>query len=148
MPVSWWTEYTAEQVYNIWMEFAGDEDTEELPPEELATLPKKHPTAADVAAVHAMNLAAETARIKAEKEAEQKEREAILCQKNEGRAYIEEIAAAHPIQEGAPVVTIEWSEHPAFYSWEEGGLKLSVAAAEHAGGLHSRRSGGVGMRIF
>ena len=32
MPVSWWTEYSAEQIYDIWMECAGDEDTEELPP--------------------------------------------------------------------------------------------------------------------
>lgn len=39
MPVSWWTEYNAEQVYNIWMEFAGDEDTEELPPEPNAEDP-------------------------------------------------------------------------------------------------------------
>lgn len=30
MPVSWWAEYTAEQIYNIWMEFGGDEDTEEI----------------------------------------------------------------------------------------------------------------------
>lgn len=97
---------------------------------ELATLPAGQPTAADVEAVHALNLAAETARIEAEKEREQKEREAVLCAQNEGRHYIEEVAAAHPIQEGAPVVIIEWSEHPAFYSWGEGELKLSVAAAE------------------
>lgn len=30
MPVSWWPEYTAEQVYNIWMEMGGGEDTEEI----------------------------------------------------------------------------------------------------------------------
>ena len=28
------------------------------------------------------------------------------------------------------MVTINWSEHPAFYSWEDNELKLSVAAAE------------------
>lgn len=39
MPVSWWTEYNAEQIYNIWMEFAGDEDTEELPPEPAEETP-------------------------------------------------------------------------------------------------------------
>lgn len=98
--------------------------------QELETLPTIHPTTADVEAVHALNLAAETARIAAEKEKEQKEREAVLCAQINGRHYIEEIAAAHPIQEGAPVVTIDWSEHPAFYSWEDGELKLSVAAAE------------------
>lgn len=257
MPVDWWTEYTAEQVYNIWMEFAGDDDTEELPPEkdtepeptgtqsikffwngikingekklircsysldsrhdgrecvtiyardysghlpgdmfpvengtdlytdyfetdrvelfpghplyayaraaaikaelrnekyyradtcvtsraakmrklldykrELETLPAGHPTAADVEAVHAMNLAAETARVADEKEQEQKEREDVLAMRNAGRAYIEETAARYPVKAGDPVVTIQWSEHPAFYSWEEGDLKLSVAAAE------------------
>lgn len=97
---------------------------------EQKELPKSHPTAADVEAVHALNLAAETARLATEKEKEQKEREAILCAKINGRHYIEDVAAAHPIQEGAPVVTIEWSEHPAFYSWEDGELKLSVAAGE------------------
>lgn len=51
-------------------------------------------------------------------------------EQDEARAFIEQTASAHPIQEGAPVVTIEWSEHPAFYSWEDGELKLSVAAAE------------------
>jgi len=97
---------------------------------ELATLPTTQPTAADVAAVHALNLSIKTAHMEAEKEKRQKEQEAILSAQNEGRAYIESIAAAHPIQEGAPVVTIEWSEHPAFYSWEDGELKLSIAAAE------------------
>lgn len=257
MPVSWWTEYSAEQVYNIWMECAGDEDTEELSPEptgtqsikffwngikingdkklirchysldnrhdgrecvtiyarsysdslpgdlfsvenstdsmtdyfetdrtdvfpghplysyaraaavsakireikrflphdlekigtwadrseyythqaaykqeqlaklemEQRTLPKGHPTADDVESVHALNLAAE-------KEQQQKEQEAVLAMRNAGRVYIEEVAAAHPIQEGTPVVTIEWSEHPAFYSWGENELKLSISAAE------------------
>lgn len=97
---------------------------------ELAALPESQPTAAEVAAVHAQNLAAETARLEAEKEAQQKEREEVLAMRNAGRVYIDEIAAAHPIQDGAPVVTIQWSEHPAFYSWKDGELKLSVAAAE------------------
>lgn len=97
---------------------------------EQQELPKGQPTAADIEAVHALNLASETARITAEKEQEQKEREAVLAMRNAGRVYIEEVAAAHPIQVGAPVVIIQWSEHPAFYSWGEGELKLSVAAAE------------------
>lgn len=93
------------------------------------------PDNADVAeetykAVHDPNLAAETDRLAAEKEKEQKEREAVLAAQNDGHAYIESVAAAHPIQEGAPVVTIQWSEHPAFYSWDDGELKLSVSAAE------------------
>lgn len=47
-----------------------------------------------------------------------------------GREYIESIAASHPIQNGEPVVTIHWSECPAFSSWKENELKLSVAAAD------------------
>jgi len=39
MPISWWTEYSAEQVYNIWMECAGDEDTEKLPQEPVEEKP-------------------------------------------------------------------------------------------------------------
>lgn len=88
------------------------------------------PTEEDVAAVHAMNLAAENARKAAQQEAEQKEREKMIACKNAGRIFIEETARKFPIREGEPVVTINWSENPAFYSWEYNELKLSVAAAE------------------
>ncbi len=94
--------------------------------QELQRLPKGHPTAADVEAVHDMNTAAETAR-RAREHAEQLERrEKAIRERNENRAYIAEIAAAHPITEGAPVVTVEWSENAAF----KDGEKFSVAAAE------------------
>ncbi len=88
------------------------------------------PTAADLAAVEEMKLAAENAK-KAEEQAEYMARcEKMLWQKNEGRHFIEQTAEQHPITDGAPVVTIRWSEHPAFYSWEDDTLKISVAAAE------------------
>ena len=94
--------------------------------QELQRLPKGHPTAADVEAVHDMNTAAETAR-RAREHAEQLERrEKAIRTRNENRAFIAEIAAAHPITDGAPVVTVEWSENAAF----EDGEKFSVAAAE------------------
>jgi len=99
---------------------------------ELDTLPKGHPTAADLAAVEEMNLAAESAR-KAQEHAERlAAREKVLRQRNEGRAYIEQIAAEYPIQPGAPVVSVVFSENPAFYTWQDAGeaLRLSVAAAE------------------
>ena len=89
-----------------------------------------HPKASDLEAVYAMRLAAENARIAAEHEAQLKAREEALRQRNEGCAYIKKIAKEHPIKKGEPVVTINWSENPAFYSWEDGELKLSVAAAE------------------
>lgn len=89
-----------------------------------------HPTAEDLEKIRQMRLEAENARIAAQKEAEQKAREESLRKRNEGRRFIEKIAAEHPIREGEPVVTINWSENPAFYSWEDDELKLSVAAAE------------------
>lgn len=76
----------------------------------------------------------ETARQIAEQEAAEK-RQAEMQTKveqqiQEGRAYIEKISQQHPIRPGEPVVKIRWSEHPAFYSWEDDALDLSPAAAE------------------
>lgn len=93
---------------------------------ELATLPKGHPTAADVEAVHEMNTAAESARLAREHAEQLERREKAIRTRNENRAFIEQTAAAHPITEGAPVVTVEWSENAAFTDGE----KFSVAAAE------------------
>ena len=89
-----------------------------------------HPKASDLEAVYVMKLEAENARKAAEHEEALKRREAMLNKKNAGRHFILDVAKKHPIKEGEPVVTIEWSEHPAFYSWKDGELKLSVAAAE------------------
>lgn len=88
------------------------------------------PTAADLEAIDKRRQEAENARRAAEHEAELKEREAVLNMKNDGRRMIEAAAEANPIQEGAPVVTINWSEHPAFYQWADGELKLSISAAD------------------
>lgn len=89
------------------------------------------PTAADLEAIDRRRQEAENARRAAEHEAELKEHEAMLNMKNDGRRMIEAAAEANPIQEGAPIVTINWSEHPAFYQWEDGELKLSIPAADH-----------------
>ena len=94
--------------------------------QELQRLPKGHPTAADVEAVHNMNTAAETARRAREHAEHLERREKAIRERNENRAFIAEIAAAHPITEGAPVVTVDWSENAAFADGE----KFSVAAAE------------------
>lgn len=89
-----------------------------------------HPKASDLEAVFYMKAEAENARRAAEHDAQLKAREAMLARQNAGRHYINDIAKKYPIREGEPVVTIDWSEHPAFYSWKEGELKLSVQAAE------------------
>lgn len=88
------------------------------------------PTDEDLAKVHQMKQEAENARIAAEHEAQLKAREERIRKQNEGKAFIEKVASEHPIKEGEPVVTINWSENPAFYSWNDNKLKLSVAAAE------------------
>ncbi len=98
---------------------------------ELSALPAGQPTAADLAAVEALNTARESARIAREHAEQLAQREKVLNARSEGRRYIESVAQAYPIMTGAPIVTISWSEHPAFYSWsEEDPLQLSVAAAE------------------
>ena len=78
--------------------------------------------------------AEETARQIAEQEAAEKQRAEMQAkveqQTQEGRAYIEEISQQNPIRPGEPVVKICWSEHPAFYSWDDNTLDLSPAAAE------------------
>lgn len=84
----------------------------------------------DLKRIAELRLEAENARIAAQQEAKQKAREAMLARKNAGRHYINDVAKKYPIRDGEPVVTINWSEHPAFYSWDDGELKLSVAAAE------------------
>lgn len=103
---------------------------------ELAALPAEQPAAADLEAVAAQNLEAENARRRAEQEAEQAEREAVLRRRSAGRHFISETEQAHPITPGAPFVEIPFSENPAFYAYNEQAsktgepLRLSVAAAE------------------
>lgn len=74
------------------------------------------PTAEDLEKIAQNRMEAENARKAAELEAQKKAREEMLRKRNEGRAYIESVSAELPIREGEPVVTINWSEHPAFYS--------------------------------
>lgn len=98
---------------------------------ELAELPQKQPTASDLAAVEAMNTAAESARIAAEQAEQQARRERELNRRVDGRRLIAEVTAEHPLEDGAPYVEIPFSEHPAFYDYDaEHPLTLSVTAAE------------------
>ena len=88
------------------------------------------PTAADYAAIKELRKAKEDAEHAAKEADLAAERERVIREKNDGRQYIERIMEQHPIIEGEPTVTICWSEHPAFYSWDDNTLKMSVAAAE------------------
>lgn len=89
-----------------------------------------HPTQKDYDKIAELRLAEVNAKKEAERQKELEERERVLRERAEGRRYIEQVASENPIKDGEPVVTICWSEHPAFYSWEDDELKLSVAAAE------------------
>lgn len=104
--------------------------TDELKAEFARMKDPGQPTAADYAAIDEMRKAAQEAKIAAQKAEELAERERVLRIKNNGKAYIESVMEQHPIVDGDPVVTICWSEHPAFYAWDDDELKMSVAAAE------------------
>ena len=89
------------------------------------------PTDADLAKIEQQRQEAENARREREHEEELARREEMLRKRNEGRRFIEQTMNEYPVKgERDPVVRICWSEHPAFYSWEDDALVMSVAAAE------------------
>jgi len=89
------------------------------------------PTAADLDEINRQRQEQENAEREAHHAEELAERERVLNARNDVRRFIEATANAYPVKEGFPVVTIEWSEHPAFYDWnDKDTLKLSVAAAD------------------
>lgn len=75
------------------------------------------PTAADLDAIDKERQEEENRRRETERLAQIAEREKMLNYRAEGRRYVEAIAEQYPIEEGAPVVEIGFSECPAFYSW-------------------------------
>ena len=77
------------------------------------------PTAEDLEKIARQRMEELNAQKAAEHAAELERREKVLNERAEGRRYIEKVAEAHPIEEGAPVVEIPFSENPAFYSWME-----------------------------
>jgi hypothetical protein len=92
------------------------------------------PTEADAEAAQKYLADKAEAERKAREEAENERRAAeaarVDYQRATGAEFIRQTAEAHPITEGTPIVTVLWSEHPAFYDWDDGELVLSVAAAE------------------
>lgn len=84
------------------------------------------PTAEDLAKIDAIKTEAENARKAAELEKEQRHAERVACIRCAARQTIEAAKDAHPVEEGQPTVTIEWSEHPGI----EENTVLSVPAAE------------------
>ena len=88
------------------------------------------PTQEDLDLIDKARQEAENARKAAEHEEELREREKYLNDRCNGRKLIEKMQETYPIEEGKPVVTILWSESPKFAAYEDGELKLSVAAAD------------------
>ena len=87
------------------------------------------PTAEDLEAIARQRQEAEDLK-RAEADAEDaRRREVVNAQRVNGKALILSESLKHPIVNGAPVVSIDWSEHPAFCNEE--GLKLSLSAAEN-----------------
>ena len=89
------------------------------------------PTAEDLAQIDRQRQEAENARRAAEHEEELKRREKALCQRVNGQRLIKAEMEAHPIDAQQPIVLIHWSEHPAFYEYEDDSLLLSLTAAEN-----------------
>lgn len=72
----------------------------------------------------------ETAKIAAKEEEERRLREKYDSKRFYGKSLIDEQMKLYPLKDGEPIVTINWSEHCAFYAWPDNTLKMSVAAAE------------------
>ena len=89
------------------------------------------PTAEDLEQIDRQRQEAENARKAAEHEEELRQREIYLAQRVHGQRLIRAEQEAHPIKADQPIVTIMWSEHPAFSDYEDGELILSVTAAEN-----------------
>lgn len=86
------------------------------------------PTAADLEAIDRQRQEAENERRAAEHRKELIRREIYLQQRSRHH-FITETAEKYPLLPGAPVVVVNWSEHPGFI-WADDELKLSVKAAE------------------
>lgn len=114
-------EYARQEIINI---------TERLAKLETVEDPGQ-PTAEDLAEIDRQRTEAENAQRAAEHEEEMRQREVALNQRVNGERLIRAEQGAHPIRDGEPVVTINWSEHPAFCNYEDDSLLLSVTAAEN-----------------
>lgn len=89
------------------------------------------PTAEDLEEIDRQRTEAENARKAEEHQKELEERERMLNLRCNGQRFIISEMNKHPIEDSAPYVLIHWSEHPAFYAWDDDELKLSITAAEH-----------------
>ena len=88
------------------------------------------PTQEDLDQINRQRQEAENARREAEHEEDLRRREKFLNDRCNGMHLIEEMQETFPLEEGKPIVTICWSESPKFAAFEDGSLKMSLAAAD------------------
>lgn len=106
------------------------EELEELEYRALATGSNGRPNEYELEAVDALARLF-IRKFNDDQKAERKAREdAVREQTENGTKFILFVSDLAPIKDGEPVVTIRWSEHPAFYHWGDDELKLSVPAAD------------------
>lgn len=74
--------------------------------------------------------AAKKAAEQAEREADEQRRKALFARQSAEKGFIIGMQQQFPIVDGAPIVRICWSEHPAFYDWKDDELTLSLRAAD------------------
>lgn len=89
------------------------------------------PTQEDLEQIDKARQEAENKRREEEHKRQLEERERVLIARCNGRRLIDAEQKAHPINPGDPVVLINWSEHPAFYDYEDDSLTLSLTAANN-----------------
>ena len=88
------------------------------------------PCKADYEALQAFRESEYNRKQEEEKAAQEAREQAVRREIEAGREFIMRAMEQYPMVDGEPVVTFEWSENPAFYAWEEGELKMSLAAAD------------------
>lgn len=96
-----------------------------------ATTDPGQPTAADLEKINLKRQEEENKRRAAEQAEQQRREENFRVKRGNGHRLILDEMEKHPIHPGAPYVLIHWSEHPAFYAWDDDELKLSITAAEN-----------------
>lgn len=114
---------------SVWSVTTDEQDARSIAAYEEAKNPGK-PTPETFEAITAQREQAkreQEAREEAERAAEAAK---VERERTDGRAFIEQTVAEYPITERAPYVRVCWSEHPAFYDYDDDTLTLSIAAAD------------------
>ena len=86
------------------------------------------PKKTEIEAMHKQNEAIAKANAEAQAKAEVEAKAEAETARAEGEKFILDTIAKYPIRDNEKYVIIGWSEHPAFYRWDDNELKLSIKA--------------------